>query len=190
MAAIARRKLARFPDVEVVNAPFERWPLPAEPFDVVLSATAFHWIDPAVRVSKSADALRRGGALATIGTHHIAGGTEAFFVEVQGCYERWDPSNPHGLRLPSADAVPRDAEEIERSDRFEPSQFRRYEWEVLYPTAGYIDVISTYSDHLKLASAVRDGLLDCIARLIDTHYRGRIVKRYLTELRVARTSPR
>src|SRR5687767_13722173 len=60
LAEVARRNLARFPDVQVVNAAFERWPLPPEPFDVVLSATAFHWIDPTVRVVKSADALRPG----------------------------------------------------------------------------------------------------------------------------------
>src|SRR5215211_2574155 len=58
LAAVARRNLARFPAVEVITAAFEAWPLPPEPFDLVLSATAFHWIDPAVRVDKSADALR------------------------------------------------------------------------------------------------------------------------------------
>ena len=88
MAAVARRKLARFPSVEVVVAPFEDWPLPPEPFDTVVSATAFHWLDPAVRVAKAADALRPGGALATIATHHVAGGTADFFAEVQACYER------------------------------------------------------------------------------------------------------
>src|SRR5215207_9842295 len=86
MAAVARRNLARFPSVRVVTAGFEEWPLTPEPFDVVMSATAFHWLDPAVRVIKAADALRPGGALATIGTHHIAGGTEGFFVDVQDCY--------------------------------------------------------------------------------------------------------
>jgi SAM-dependent methyltransferase len=61
MAMVARRNLARFDSVEVVTAAFEDWPLPDEPFDVVFSATAFHWVDPAVRVSKSADALRPRG---------------------------------------------------------------------------------------------------------------------------------
>jgi SAM-dependent methyltransferase len=94
LAAVARRNLAHFPEAQVVNAAFEDWPLPAEPFDVVLAATAFHWIDPAVRVAKAADALRPGGALATIATHHVAGGDEGFFVESQACYERWDPDTP------------------------------------------------------------------------------------------------
>ncbi|QOV40750.1 methyltransferase domain-containing protein [Streptomyces ferrugineus] len=60
MAAIARRDLAGAAGVEVVTAEFERWPLPEVSYDVVVSATAtaLHWIDPAVRVAKAADALR------------------------------------------------------------------------------------------------------------------------------------
>jgi SAM-dependent methyltransferase len=94
LAAVARRNLARFPAVEVVTAAFEAWPLPSEPFDLVLAATAFHWIDPAVRVDKAADALRPGGWLATIATHHVAGGDESFFAEAQDCYICWDPATP------------------------------------------------------------------------------------------------
>src|ERR671931_489519 len=116
LAAVARRNLASFPQVQVVTAAFEDWPLPAEPFDVVLAATAFHWIDPRVRVAKAADALRPGGALATIATHHVAGGDEGFFVEVQDCYERWDlDTPPGGVRLPTAAEVPAASAEVDRS---------------------------------------------------------------------------
>src|SRR5690349_21421644 len=112
MAAVARRNLARFSSVEVITAAFEDWPLPDEPFDVVFSATAFHWIDPAIRVSKSADALRPGGVLATVMTEHIAGGSEAFFVAAQDCYERFDPATPPGLRLQPAAEIPEDDQEL------------------------------------------------------------------------------
>jgi hypothetical protein len=40
-----------------------------------------------------------------------------------------------------------------------------------------------------LPAAARAGLFSCIADLIDRRYNGRIVKRYLTELRVARRLP-
>jgi SAM-dependent methyltransferase len=186
LAAVARRNLARYPAVEVVTAAFEDWPLPAEPFDMVLAATAFHWIDPAVRVVKAADALRPGGVLATVGTHHIAGGDESFFAEAQACYERWDPETPPGgdpLR-PAAD-IPSSSDELDRSHRFGPATFRRHEWEQPYTTAGYVEVLLTYSGHRDLDPAAQASLLDCIAGLIDSGYGGRITKRYLTELRVA-----
>lgn len=185
MAAVARRNLAGFDSVEVVTAPFEEWPLPAEPFDVVFSATAFHWVDPAVRVSKSADALRPGGLLATVGTHHVAGGSEQFFVEVQDCYERFDPATPPGLRLTPARDIPADDRELTASGRFGQASFRRYQWDAAYSTTEYLDLLLTYSNHRALPAAQREGLLHCIGKLIDVNHGGRVVKRYLTELRLA-----
>jgi SAM-dependent methyltransferase len=106
LAEVARRNLAAFPAVEVVHAAFEEWPLPPAPFDAVVAATAFHWLDPEVRLDKIAAALRPGGALALIATHHVAGGDRAFFAEVQRCYETWMPGTPRGLALPDAADVP------------------------------------------------------------------------------------
>jgi SAM-dependent methyltransferase len=186
MATVARRNLARFDSVHVVTAAFEDWPLPDDPFDVVFSATAFHWVDPAVRVSKSAAALRRGGLLATVMTEHIAGGSEEFFAAAQDCYERFDPATPPGLRQRSASDIPKDDRELASSGQFGPATFHRYEWELSYTTAEYLDLLLTYSGHRALPAAQRRGLLNCVAGLIDRNHGGRVVKRYLTELRIAR----
>nr|WP_167108300.1 class I SAM-dependent methyltransferase [Amycolatopsis granulosa] len=190
MAAIARQHLAAFSGTQVVVSTFEDWPLPAAGFDLVLSATAFHWIDPQIRTSKAADALRSGGTLAVISTHHIAGGTEPFFAEVQECYERFDPTTPPGLRLQASTNVPTDSTEIDDSRRFGPVQFRRYEWEHTYSTQEYIDLLLTYSGHRAMPPTSQRGLLNCIANLIDTGYGGRITKRYMTQLATARRAGR
>ncbi|MER5939491.1 class I SAM-dependent methyltransferase [Streptomyces sp. NPDC001928] len=188
MAAVARRNLAGYPAADVVTARFEDWPLPREPYDAVVSATAFHWIDPAVRMAKAADALRPGGALAVVRTQHVHGGTEEFFVEVQRCYERFDPATTPGLRLPAAvDIVGSDhAEEVARSGRFGPTVFRRHERDLTYTTSEYLEVLRTYSGHRALPDEARAGLLGCVAGLIDGRYGGRITKRYLIELAVSR----
>jgi hypothetical protein len=121
-------------------------------------------------------------------THHVAGGDQSFFAEVQDCYVRWDPETPpDGTPLRPADDIPSSSDELDRSGRFGPARFRRHEWELPYPTAGYLEVLLTYSGHRALDPTARAGLLDCIARLIDHGYGGRITKRYLTELRVAFT---
>ena len=185
LAEVARRKTARFADVSIEVAAFEYWPLPAEPFDVVVSASAFHWIDPDVRVTKAADALRPGGVLATIATHHIAGGTADFFAEVQRCYERWDPATTAAVQLPSANEIPFDSDELDRSGLFGPVSFRRYEWDATYSTDDYRSLLRTYSGHIAMDPNDQNGLLGCIAELMDDRYGGLITKRYLTELRVA-----
>ncbi|MDQ3870910.1 MAG: class I SAM-dependent methyltransferase [Chloroflexota bacterium] len=186
LAAVARRRLVGYPKVDVFVASFEEWPLPPEPFDAVIFATAFHWIDPEIRLAKAGDALRRGGTLAIIGTQHVAGATEQFFVDVQECYERWDPTTPPGLRLPLASEVVIDTEELDRSGRFGPVTLRTFEWEAVYSTAQYLDLLLTYSGHLALEPDARQHLLDCIGLLIADRYGGQIVKRYLTDLRLAR----
>ena len=45
LAAVARRNLAAFPLVDVQVGAFEEWPLPPEPYDLVYSVSAFHWLD-------------------------------------------------------------------------------------------------------------------------------------------------
>jgi hypothetical protein len=56
---------------------------------------------------------------------------------------------------------------------------------VAYSTAEYRDLLPTYSGHIDMEPALQEGLLDCIAEVIDSRYGGSITKRYLTELWVA-----
>lgn len=184
MVDLARRNLAAYPATTVELSAFETWPLPPVPFDLVVSATAFHWIDPATRTAKAAEALRPGGTLALITTHHVAGGTEDFWVEVQHSYRRHDPDTPPDLRLPRPDSIPPDATDF--TPHFAPIHFRRYERDVPYTGDEYVDLLLTYSNHRSLPEPNREALLTEIKSLIDTRYAGRIVKRYLFELAFAR----
>ena len=71
LAAVAWRNLASYPRAEVLTADFEDVPLPEGAFDLAISATAFHWLDPAVAYPKVARALRPGGALALFWNEHV-----------------------------------------------------------------------------------------------------------------------
>jgi SAM-dependent methyltransferase len=189
LAEVARRNLSAFPAVEVVTADFERLsPLPG-PFDLVIVATAWHWLDPEVRMARAADALRPGGALATVETHHIAGGTMAYFAAAQqGCYPRFDPRARADEELPPASEIIADDGEAARSGRFQDPTIHRYEWEHTYRTQEYLDVVRTYSSTLTMPPATAQGLLGCLGDLIDGQFGGQITKRYLTQLRLARKS--
>lgn len=82
MMEVARRSvgdavtfhLGRFEDVE----------LPAGAYDAVFSATAFHWVDPAVGWAKVARLLRPGGTFALL--THLAGNTGQVDTELR---EAW-----------------------------------------------------------------------------------------------------
>ena len=186
LAELARRRLAAFPRVRVITTSFESWEAPPEPFDAVVSASAFHWLDPSLRVAKSVSLLRDGGSLAIIEGHHIHGGTRSFFERSQECYRRWMPDTPPDFQLPSSADLPRESPELSGAADLEPALLRRYEREYAYSTSEYQDLFRTYSDHRALGPEGCEGLVGCLGRLIDLQFGGRITKRVLTELRVAR----
>lgn len=190
LAAVATRHLEPYPHARVVVAPFEDFDLASQPFDAVVAFTSFHWVDPDVGPALVAAALGPGAAFVTVSTDHVAGGTDAFFVDVQACYERWDPATPKGLRLDDADdVVARVDTRPDRSGRFSRAEVRRHEVDIAYTTATYLDVLMTYSGHRAMDTDALDGLLSCIGALIDTRYGGLIVKRYLHTVRVSYRTP-
>ena len=50
--------------------PFEEWRLQEAAFDLAVSATAFHWVDPEVAYPRVAGALRPTGSLALFWNVH------------------------------------------------------------------------------------------------------------------------
>lgn len=189
LAAVAQRKLSRFPGVEVVNANFETWQAPRGDFDAVVAFTAFHWIAPQVRYEKSASLLRDGGILAVVTTIHVLPTDgDDFFLEVQEDYETVLPDTPSTKAgAPSHPDLLQDlGEEIAASGFFQNVATRRYLWDVIYTADDYIAVLETYSGHRALDDATRERLLDRIRRRIESRPDHKVRKTYLAMLNVAR----
>jgi len=191
LAAVARRNLASYPRAEVLTADFEDVPLPEEAFDLAISATAFHWLDPAVAYPKVARALRPGGTLALFWNEHVHSddASGGFFEAAQKVYERETPQivkpdDHKGLLLPH-ELADRTAQ-IEASGLFDGVIRRDYAWDGPYDAEGYLRVLSTYSGHVALDPTSRERLFGGIRDLIEREYGGRIVKGYATTLYLAR----
>ncbi|HWS82375.1 MAG TPA: class I SAM-dependent methyltransferase [Rubrobacter sp.] len=189
MAAVARRNLEGYPNAEVSTGAFEDTSSQEGAFDLAISATAFHWLDPAVAYPKTARALRVGGSLALFWSVHVhSAASEGFFEAAQRIYEReareiWDHKYEGP---PRSDEVPDRTCEIDSSGLFETVTRCIYRWDETYDTEGYLRVLNTYSGHRSLNDDTRERLFRGIADLIDNRFGGRIVKGYLTTLYVAR----
>ena len=180
---VARSNLASFANVEVVHADIEQWVPREMNFDLVVSATAFHWLDPATRFARVARLLRPGGVLALIQTLHIEGRSENFFVAAQRCYERWDPATPPGLRRPRLQDLPDTSEYgIEQADEFAQSTVQRFAVDFPYTAQQYLDLLRTFSNHRALPAASLEGLLACLRQLIDAEPDHSITKSVVFEL--------
>lgn len=186
LAAIARERLAQFRDVTIVVNRFEDYALPNEPFDLVVSATAFHWLDPTVRVTKAADALAEGGHLAIINTRWGVGPeVDTFSEKAQSCYLRWYPGIDPNFRPPISGEVSGDRPELQDSPHFTNIQYRQYEQVNHHTTNSYLDLLRTFSDIQALTPESRDGLLDCLGKLIDSEFDGKLTSTDLREMWVA-----
>jgi SAM-dependent methyltransferase len=148
MAAVARRNLEGCPNADVRTGAFEESALQEGAFDLAISATAFHWLDPAVAYPKVAGALRDGGSLALFWNIHVhSDASEGFFEAAQRIYEReareiWDHKYEGP---PRSDEVPDRTGEIEDSGLFDAVTSRNYRWDETYDAEGYLRVLNTYT---------------------------------------------
>jgi SAM-dependent methyltransferase len=188
LAAIARAKLAAYPAVAVIESRFEDYELPPEPFGLVVSATAFHWVDPQIRVAKSATALTHGGYLAIIHTYWGVGAhRDAFGARSQPCYERWQPDAEPGFVPPVIADLPATRRDLAESAVFTVVLHRFYEQVNHHTTASYLDLLRTFSDVQGLDPGARDGLLGCLRQLIDDEFGGELTRSDTRELWLATT---
>jgi len=187
LAAIARRALAGQQDVRIVEETFEDWrPACTGTFDLVFAATAWHWVDPAIRYQLAWRALRPGAHLAIWSAGHVlpADG-DPFFREIQDVYDEIGEGMPAGAWLAPGDE-PDDRAEIEGSGLFAMTLIRHFDWEVRYTAAEYVALLSTFSSHIDMADWQRDRLFGEVRRRLSARPDGTVRRHWGAVLQVAR----
>jgi SAM-dependent methyltransferase len=187
LAAVARRNLAGFPLVEVVNAAFEAWrPVPETTFDAIVAATAWHWTDPELRYRRAWELLRPGGHLAFwAGMHVFPSGGDQFFRELQDVYD--EIGEPLGRRgWPQPRELPDERGEITATGLFVDATVTQFDWEVTYDAEAYIDLLSTFSGHISMQPWQRERLHAEIRRRLAERPGGRVRRHWGAALHVAR----
>jgi SAM-dependent methyltransferase len=190
LAAEARRNLAPFPDVQVIDAPFERWQPPEEhAFALVFAATAWQWLDPALRYRQARRLLRPGGHLAFWdATHVFPVEGDPFFGEIQEVYDEIGEGHPPGEGQPRPGELPDSRAQIEASGLFEDVTVRHFDWETTYTAEEYIRLLDTFSGHIAMAPWQRNRLYGEIRRRLAERPGGRLRRHWGAVLQVARRS--
>ncbi len=191
LAAQARRNLAGFARVTVVNADIETWrpPAPAA-FDLVFAATAWHWIDPAARYGRAWELLKPGGHLAFWeAVHVVPRDGDPFFGELQEVYDEIGEGVPDGTDFPTPQTLADRAVEIEASGLFTDVRLRRFDWEIRYTAQAYTRLLDTFSGHIAMAPWQRRRLYGEIRRRLAARPDGRLRRHWGAVLHVARRRP-
>lgn len=186
MLAVAQRKLAEYPHVAFHHGAFEEWPTQAGAFDLVMSATAFHWVPPEIGYPKAAEALKPTGSLAIFAHEHLpldpAFAADLHAIE-QNLTPEWpDPRTPPDL----AATIAASAATIDATGLFAPTVVQTYPWARSYSAEEFVRLHNTFSNYRSLDDATRAAIFRAIAELINRHYAGTITKSYLAVLYLAR----
>ncbi|MHB8463268.1 MAG: class I SAM-dependent methyltransferase [Acidimicrobiales bacterium] len=163
MAAVARRT-----GIEVAVAPFETWTPTPDPFDLVIAAQSWHWIDPTIGASKAGSVLRPAGRFAAFwnGYRHSPE-VRAALIEV---YKRHAPDLAAGsLSLGGAGGAGAATfiDALTASDLFEPVERRSYPSQRAYTREEWLDQLQTHSDHRTMEPATLKAILSEVGGVID-----------------------
>jgi SAM-dependent methyltransferase len=151
LAALARRRLARFPAAEVVTCPFEDWRPEGPPAGAVVAVNSLHWIDPELRYAKPYELLRPGGALAVAGclwARPADGGR--FWTDVQ---EDYRAVGYEGSPPPAPEQIGPRHFPPEAGDLFEEVASLHYPFRVRYSAGDYLANLATQSGTHALGEA-------------------------------------
>jgi SAM-dependent methyltransferase len=206
LARLARKNLAALPNVTVGATTFEGADEQPASYDIVFSATAFHWIDPHVSFAKAARLLRPGGWIALLTNAHSAGGTdteEPIAGAITELHRRLVPEIGDWT-FPSADQIheqataggdlgavwarvePKLGEAPAVDHLFEPPMIFTYPWLASYDRDRYLAMLASQSSYALLAPRKRETLLRAIGQLVDDRLEGAITKRCVSVLAIAK----
>jgi SAM-dependent methyltransferase len=191
MAALARRRVAAFGNVTVEESTFEEWDDRGRRFDVLVAASAWHWVDPSIGWPRAHDLLHRGGWMALLGNVVVRRpGEPEVYAETADLHERFCPGNPDWGHPPSEDEVRATGEGWglveDPGALFGPTIVRWYPMVQWFNGDGFADLLRSTSPYRRLDGDVREPLLDAIAERIRSRMGDRASRRYLSVLRIGR----
>jgi SAM-dependent methyltransferase len=174
--------------LDVVPTRFEDAALPACAFDLVASATAYHWVDPHLGVEAVAAALRPGGHVALWWTlWHDPDRPDPFRDALATVLEA---EAPHLLEDQASHAAyARDVDAraalFDESPRFGPVDLTVMRWAGTHDPLALRRLYATFASWVALPDMLRAELLDEVERIARDEFDGVVRSPYQTRLYLA-----
>ena len=184
LSMLARRKLRSYPNVEIVETSFEAWPEQQASFDLVVSAQAFHWIEPNYGCAKAAALLKPGGAIALVWNLAVPQDTE-LHQAIRPLYKAYFPKSPTDVRnIALVDKAQKCKAALSRCHGFADMREYRHVWDKVYTRENYLKLLHTYSTHRTLPEPSKSDFFKAITHEIE-QAGGLIHQKYETLLLIA-----
>jgi SAM-dependent methyltransferase len=184
-----RQNLADYPNASIRVGQFEEIEDSPATYDLAIAASSFHWINPETGYTRVAAALKPEGFLALWWNRPVRQPGDDRYAELaEPIFRRIAPELvDKELNLPAAETVPVPAgARIAESGLFGPVIERRYAWSRTFDSREFIDWLGSYSRYATMDAKVRGGLFDELRTMIDEQLGGKVIRRIVTLLYVAR----
>jgi SAM-dependent methyltransferase len=158
------------------------------PFDMCVSATAFHWVTASTAIPKIAEALVPGGWLALWWNVYRDLGTtthDAFSNAIQPIAARFQTKGRQGS-VTHANDVPARKAEITAGGLFEFVDHIVWTWDVTHTAESMRALMASFSDWNAPPEPLRTECLDDVATVVRDQFGGTYTRTYSTALYLAR----
>jgi len=172
-SAVLREKFSAFPKFSVITGKFEETLLEDDSFDLIFSATAFHWIPEREGYEKVYALLKKGGAFARFANHPFrAAGQPALGADIDGIYEEYyyrDGRKPRKAIAAYSEAQAQELAQLAGKYGFRDLQCAMFYRERVFTAKEYVGLLGTYSDHIAIEEPIRLKFFAAIEAAINDH---------------------
>ncbi|WMJ87427.1 class I SAM-dependent methyltransferase [Anaerocolumna sp. MB42-C2] len=184
LAEYSKEKFKKYEKFHVINTAFQNFECPANSFDLIFSASAFHWIPEKIGYTKVFDLLKSGGVFARFANHpykdKIRNEIHNAFEKI---YSKYMPGLLAGVEYSEENAKNR--ANIACRYGFTDISYKLYHRTRTFTANEYTRLLGTYSDHIAIEETTRKKFFDEIREAIDVN--GGIITLYDTiDLQLAR----
>ena len=157
----------------VITGKFEDTVFDNDAFDLVFSASAFHWVPEKIGYEKVFSMLKSGGVFARFANHPYRGkGNPALSQEIDEIYDQYYNKYYHKERQTISEYTEQQAKGramIASKYGFSDIQYKLFYRERLFSAKEYIKLLGTDSDHIALEENIRNAFFERIEEAINKH---------------------
>ena len=183
---LCKEKFKEYPNFSVLTNKFEDTPFENNIYDLVYSATAFHWIVESIGYEKVFSMLKSGGVFARFANHpYPAKDNLHLFEEIQGIYGEYYHNKNQKSPTEYADERAAQIAKVAEKYGFADIKYALFHRTRIFSASDYCALLGTYSDHIAVEETVRKKFFSKIEDAIN-NYGGTITVYDTIDLQLAR----
>lgn len=165
LAKFTKEKFKQYKSFSLYNTSFEDFKCENNKFDILYSATAFHWIPEDISYPKVFKLLKNNGTLALFWNRPFVNREDDFLHQkIQSIYQKYKPSNNK--------LIEHDTERYNEISKtillygFKDLQVNLYNQIRTFNSSNYISLLNTYSDHRSIEESTKQLMYNEIKNAI------------------------